>query len=184
MHRQPGVGGPHSSTGTILRRGGRQILPGAGVHYSGQPASPHCMTLRGRTAWHTPRARGLAGGREGAPNPKLGINARTRHKRHFPASAGAPRTKSLRDFPRGVCGARSVHGNAQALRAWSVGRAHKRSAPGQSTRGFVHGPFRARPRRAAHGRYTGATARSTSTLRGGISRHIFPPAVSRCNNPP
>jgi hypothetical protein len=177
MHRQPGVGGPHSSTGTILRRGGRQILPGAGVHYSGQPASPHCMTLRGRTAWHTPRARGLAGGREGAPNPKLGINARTRHKRHFPASAGAPRTKSLRDFPRGVCGARSVHGNAQALRAWSVGRAHKRSAPGQSTRGFVHGPFRARPKarrawsvhggdRALHQYFKGGDFQTSFSARG------------------
>ena len=184
MHRQPGVGGPHSSTGTILRRGGRQILPGAGVHYSGQPASPHCMTLRGRTAWHTPRARGLAGGREGAPSPKLGINARTRHKRHFPASAGAPRTKSLRDFPRGVCGARSVHGNAQALRAWSVGRAHKRSAPGQSTRGFVHGPFRARPKaRRAWSVHGGDRALHQYFKGGGFPDIFFRPRCRAATTP-
>ena len=136
MHRQPGAGGPRSSTRRIFRRGARQILPGAGVHYSEQPASPHGLALRAPTARHIPRARGWAGGREGAPNPKLGINARTRRKRHFSASARAPRTKSLRDLPRGVCGATSVHGNALALRAKSVGRVPNDSSR-MRTRAYV-----------------------------------------------
>ena len=184
MHRQPGAGGPRSSTRRIFRRGARQILPGAGVHYSEQPASPHGLALRAPTARHIPRARGWAGGREGAPSPKLGINARTRRKRHFPASAGAPRTKSLRDFPRGAGGARSVHGNAQALRAWSVRPAHKRFAPGHCTRGFVRGPYKPRPKARRAWSVHGGDRALHQYFKGGIFRHLFSARRDALQQPP
>ena len=96
-----------------------------------------CMHAR-EHAWHIPRPRGWAGGR--GPRTLARHTRPTRHKRHFPASAGAPRTKSLRDFPRGVCGGQYT-GTAQALRACSVRRAHKREALGQRTRCYVHAPY-------------------------------------------
>jgi hypothetical protein len=126
----------------------------------------------------------LAGGREGAPNPKLGINARTRRKRHFPASAGAPRTKSLRDFPRGVGGARSVHGNAQALRAWSVRPAHKRFAPGHCTRGFVRGPYKPRPKARRAWSVHGGDRALHQYFKGGIFRHLFSARRDALQQPP
>ena len=72
---------------------------------------------------------GRWGGRP--PNPRLGINARTRHKRHFPASARAPRTKIAPRFcPAGFVAPGQHTGTPWRFAPSPWGPAHTRFAPG------------------------------------------------------